>query len=588
MSKVFKRHAFFAVLLALLFSSSYAAAPATAQTAQGRDTVVVLPFENTSAQGEYNWVGASFADALSELLNVPGIVSVSSDERELAYQRLRLPLTALPSRATTIKIARESRASLVVVGKYTVVPARREGEIATVEGTAQVIRVNEGRFTGAPLENRWAVHLYDFGGALSNLQTIQGRLAYQVLYQRDKALAYSLNQFVERATKVPPRAFEAYVKGVATNDTARRSAYLQNALREYERENAGGVYTQAAFELGGVYFRDGDFARAGEAFSKVPKRDRNYPEAAFYAALSYWRLNDLPNALGTLTTLATETPLTSVYNNTGAISVQATRVEKNADERQRLLKQAASFLSRAVESSPDDTRAHFNYALALFASGKIADAVEQVRPVIAAVPQDGEALFLFAKGLERLGKTEAATAADNEARKYLSGYARLQTEWQKTGVLPELPVRLYGEFNRFALLAYERTKRDEANQAAAGVQNPGDLLVKARELYRAGRDDEALPELRRALTVEPMNAEAYLLIGRINARRGDTDAAISALKTAIFWDARMIDAHVLLGRIFFERGDRAQALAYARNAVQIDPNNQEALALQRQVDTGAR
>ena len=577
-----------AVVFAPLFLSLVFVAPSAAQTAQGRDVVVVLPFENTTAQGEYNWIGGSFADALSDLLGVPGIVSLSGDEREIAYQRLRLPLTTLPSRATTIKIAREARATLVVVGKYTVIPAKREGDVAAVEGTAQVIRVNEGRFTGAPLDGRWAVHLYDFGGALSNLQTIQGRLAYQVLYQRDKALAYSLNQFVERATKVPPRAFEAYIKGVATNDSTRRSAYLQNAMREFERENAGAVYTQAAFELGGVYFRDGDFARAAEAFSKVPKRDRNYAEAAFYAALSYWRRNDLSNALGTLTTLAADAPLTSVYNNTGAISVQAARAEKNTEERQRLLTQASSFLSRAVESAPEDTRAHFNYALALFAAGKVADAVEQVRPVIAAVPQDGEALFIFAKGLERLGRTEAATAADNEARKYLSVYARLQTEWQRTGILPEVPVRLYGEFNRFVLLAFERNKQDEATQAAEGAREDGDLLQKGRELYRAGRDDEAIPELRRALTVEPMNAEAYLLIGRINQRRGDADAAISALKTAIFWDARMLDAHVLLGRIFFERGDRAQAIAYARNAIQIDPNNQEALALQRQVETGAR
>jgi Tfp pilus assembly protein PilF len=79
-----------------------------------------------------------------------------------------------------------------------------------------------------------------------------------------------------------------------------------------------------------------------------------------------------------------------------------------------------------------------------------------------------------------------------------------------------------------------------------------------------------------------------MLIGRIQLRRGDQDAAISALKTSIFWDAKLIDAHVLLGRIFLERGDRAQAMAYARSAMQIDPNNQEAIALQRQVDTGGK
>ena len=115
-----------------------------------------------------------------------------------------------------------------------------------------------------------------------------------------------------------------------------------------------------------------------------------------------------------------------------------------------------------------------------------------------------------------------------------------------------------------------------------------DLLTKARELYQAGRDDEALPELHRVVMIEPTNAEAYLMSGRINLRRGDQEAAIAALKTAIFWDPRLIDAHILLGKIFLERGDRGEATKYATSAMNIDPNNQEAIALQRQVTMGSQ
>jgi tetratricopeptide (TPR) repeat protein len=108
-------------------------------------------------------------------------------------------------------------------------------------------------------------------------------------------------------------------------------------------------------------------------------------------------------------------------------------------------------------------------------------------------------------------------------------------------------------------------------------------LAKARDLYQAGRDDEALPELHRVVMIEPTNAEAYLLSGRINLRRSDQEAAIAALKAAIFWDPKLIDAHILLGRIFLERGDKGEARKYALSALSIDPNNQEAIALQRQV-----
>src|ERR1041384_984072 len=95
--------------------------PARAQSATA-DVVMVLPFENTSNRAEYNWVGESFADALAELLNKPGLIVVSSDERELAYQQLRLPETVIPSRATAIKLARQAKATMIVIGSYSVTP----------------------------------------------------------------------------------------------------------------------------------------------------------------------------------------------------------------------------------------------------------------------------------------------------------------------------------------------------------------------------------------------------------------------------------------------------------------------------------
>jgi tetratricopeptide (TPR) repeat protein len=107
-------------------------------------------------------------------------------------------------------------------------------------------------------------------------------------------------------------------------------------------------------------------------------------------------------------------------------------------------------------------------------------------------------------------------------------------------------------------------------------------------LYQQGRDDEALVEIRKLLNLEPTTAEAFLLSGRINQRRGDQEAAIAALKTAIFWDSRLIDAHILLGRIFLEKGDMSEARKYAASAIAIDPNNQEAIALQRQVTMGSK
>ena len=565
------------------------------------DIVMVLPFENTSNKAEYNWVGESFADAIAELLNKPGLIVVSSDERELAYQQLRLPETVIPSRATAIKLARQAKATMIVIGNYSVMPppkpAAEEPKTnndqekapadAYVQVTARVIKVNEGRTMGEVLDGGWATRQFDYGGPLTTLQDIHGRLAYQILYQRDKALPFSQNQIVQEATKIPQKAFEAYVKAVQLNlrDEV-RARYLKNALHYYAEATSGAVYPQAAFELGRGYMSLGNWKDATEYFSKIQKKEPHYAEAAFYASLGYTKLGDYGRALATVVPLSSDLPLIGVYNNAGAVAVQAARENKNVAERTRLLNQATDFLGRASESAPNDQMVHFNYGYALFLSGKYSEAAEHFRPVITADQRDGQAYFLFAKSLAKIGKTEAATAADDQARRYLqSAYAKWETEWQKSQTTNGVTVRMRDVLDRTAVfnLARERQITAEANSPSSATQ---DLLIKARDLYQAGRDEEALPELHRVVMIEPTNAEAYLLSGRINLRRSDQEAAIAALKTAIFWDPKLIDAHILLGRIFLERGDRGEARKYAQSAITIDPNNQEAIALQRQVTMG--
>jgi tetratricopeptide (TPR) repeat protein len=597
----FMRTTFLKRLIARLSIALFLAlsvSPCLGQNSAGGDVLMVLPFENTSNRPEYNWVGESFANSLAELLNRPGLIVVSGDERELAYQRLRLPETVIPSRATAIKLAREAKASMIVIGTYSVTPAQEESKPdrakagkdktpaeAYVQVMARVIKVNEGRMLGELFDGSWATRQFDFGGPLATLQNIQGRLAYQILYQRDKALPFSQNQLVQEATKIPQRAFESYVKGVQLGERdPKRANYLKNALYFYADANGGAVYPQAAFELGRFYMIEGKWKDATEFFTKLQKKDPHYAEAAFFSGLGYAKLGDLGHALAALVPLSSDMPLIGIYNNAGAVAVQASREEKKENERARLLAQGTSFLARAAESSPEDQMVHFNYAFALFLAGKYAEAADQLRPVITADPRDGQAYFLFAKSLEKIGKTEAATAADDQARRYLQAYAKWQTEWQKSQATSGVSVRLRDVLNRDDVSDLMRKKAIAANLDSNSPTQ--DLLAKARELYQAGRDDEALPELHRVVMIEPTNAEAYLLSGRINQRRGDQEAAIAALKTAIFWDPKLIDAHVLLGRIFLDRGDRGEATKYATSAMTIDPNNQEAIALQRQVTMG--
>jgi tetratricopeptide (TPR) repeat protein len=319
----------------------------------------------------------------------------------------------------------------------------------------------------------------------------------------------------------------------------------------------------------------------------VQNKEPHHGEAQFYAGLAYWKLGDVEKALAVLVPLANEKvmPLVGVYNNAGAVSVEAARQEKKPEDRTRLLLQGITLLSRAVDSSPDDTMVLFNYAYALFQAEKYAEAAEKLQKVIAADQRDGQAYFLLAKAQERAGHSDAASAADDQARRYMQqGYAKWQTEWQKSQSISALALRSRDVLNQIDISDLNRSHAQEAVNAG----NSQEALNKIRELYEKGQDDEALAEIRKLLINEPTNAEAFLLSGRINQRRGDQEAAIAALKTAIFWEPppKMIDAHILLGRIFLERGDLGEARKYATSAMSIDPNNQEAMALQRQVTMG--
>jgi tetratricopeptide (TPR) repeat protein len=588
-----KLFAFLLMITASLAISSLASISAIAQTAT--ETVVILPFENSSDHPEYNWIGESFSDSLSALLNKPGLIVVSSDERAVAYQRLRLPLTVLPSRATAIKIGRELKATMIVIGNYDVsIPASdkngtsEQKSLATIAGEARVVRINEGRMAGDVFDGSWAPRVYDFGGTVTDLQKMNGELAYQILAQRDKALSFSRNQLIQEATRVPAQAFEAYMKGLLTdaNDDT-RAIYLKNAMKLYAKENGGAVYSQAAFELGQFYLNHNQLKEAAEYLTMVPKKEPHYGEAQFYAGLAYWKTGDVQKALSVLLPLADENvmPLVAVYNNAGAVAIEAARAEKKPEERTRLLLRAITLLSRATDSSPDDATVLFNYAYALFLNEKYAEAAQKLEHVVAADPRDGQAYFLLAKAQERAGNAEPANAADNKARVYLqASYAKWQTEWQKSQTVQNLNLRSRDVLNQVDLSDLGRRQAIDAQKA----DNAQESLNKIKDLYQQGRDDEAMLEIRKLLAVEQTNADAFLLSGRIQQRRGEQEAAIAALKTAIFWDPspKMIDAHILLGRIFLEKGDLGEARKYAASAMNLDSSNQEAIALQRQVTMG--
>jgi tetratricopeptide (TPR) repeat protein len=575
---------------------------AGAQTAPtGADTVLILPFENTSQRAEFNWVGESFADSLSDLLKVPSLNVVSNDERKIIQQRLRVPLTSLPSLATSLKLAREGKATLLIAGKYNIVPAQGE-TAAIVSVTVKIIRVNEGRFLSEEFaDGRRITRDVYLNAALADLQTVQGQVAYQILYQRDKALPFAQNQFIEAANKVPARAFEAYIKGLLASeaDPQTRENYLKNAMRIYSEEKSGATFADASLELGHLFLNQRKFPEAIDYFSRIPQESTFYPEAAFYTGLIHWQQQNYEQALAVLRPLAEDLKLTSVYNTIGAIAIQASRAEKkNKGKSAALLNEGLDLLKKALDSAPDESNVRFNYGFARFLNSQYTEAAQELRPVLASSPKDGESYFLLAKTLELL-KDASAADFDNQARRFLTEgdrYAKLQTEWTRSKTTDAIGMRVIQpprkDFVGVILL------KNQTRTVQTPVNETEKSLGEARQFYKDGRDDEAMAVLRRVLVSEPMSAESYYLLGMIHLRRGDKEQSVSSLKTALFWDNRLINAYIALVKIYVEKGDCLQAKNYMTSGLealnqlerdstvtaQIEEKKQEVEGLQRLVE----
>ena len=521
------------------------------------DTIVTMPFENLSGRAEYNWVGESFAAALADLFDKPGLVAIRPDERNVAYKQEGLPPTAILTRATMIKIAERAGASLVVMGTYRIAGEGRESTIAI---TARVVDIREGRLVGKE---------YNRGGPLVDLQKLQGDLAYEILYQHNQALPFSRDQITTDSTVAPIGAFENFIKGTLTRDRDARIGFLDRAIKEYSEKNKT-PYTAAIFELGRVRFESAEYKEALEQLTLVDDKNPRYDEAQFYMGVAQDAMGQTEQALGTLKKLAPRLPLFEVYNNIGVLLIK-----------QKQYKDAVDHLKPASEAAPKDTDTLFNLGYAYYLAKDNNSAATTLKNEIKQRASDGEAFYILSKALAAINDQPGATAASDQAKKLLPSFA----QWETKGV-PVLARSKQG-FSKINYYRYKREQDERLNtQTQVSSQPPQaeQLFETARSAFNSGRNADALVTLGKLLQASPQNYEAHLLMGRVYERLGDFERASNALKAALFWNPRLGPAHVLLGRISVLKNDCAAAQASVAKALQIDANDQDAQALKRLIE----
>ena len=144
--------------------------------------------------------------------------------------------------------------------------------------------------------------------------------------------------------------------------------------------------------------------------------------------------------------------------------------------------------------------------------------------------------------------------------------------------------RSAGHPNALHLFGYSLLVQERANEAIEplekafrSLRDPAIETQLAIALRKAGRTDEALSRLTRAVKRKPVFPAAIHELGFLLYSLDRTDEAIDVLKSGIESAPGMIELPLMLGFIFHARNNQADAKAAFARALGIAPHHPEAL-----------
>ena len=200
-----------------------------------------------------------------------------------------------------------------------------------------------------------------------------------------------------------------------------------------------------------------------------------------------------------------------------------------------------------------DYEAAYRHALA----GRIADAEALCREILAATPEDADALHLLGAIAAKRGEEPSAIDLFGRALAAKPDFAKAHSN------LGAVLLR-QGETER--AIDHIEKAIELAPDMADAHNNLGNALLKCARL------EDAAKAFARAIEAAPGDTLAYSNLGAVLMRHGKVDEAIARFEKAIELDPALVMAHNNLGNALKEKGDFARAAACLRRALELDPN----------------
>ena len=537
--------------LALAFFFTVCAGAQTAAEAgpaAGGRILLVLPFDNRTGQPSLEWIREASAEILSSRLASAGFAPMSRTDRVYALDHLGLPRGFHPSRATAIKLAETLDADSIIVGSYLT-----DGTGIVAE--ARLVDVPHLRMS-QPVTAR---------GEMRELNAVFDSLAWKLTRQLDPGFKVSEETFVAAGSGLRLDAFEQYIRGITEPDQQERLRHLNQSVLLNPK------FSPAWMALGREDYAGQRYEQAAEAFAKAGGDGADDAlEAGFYRGLSLLFSGDYARAEEAFAGVARVLPLAEVLNNQGVA------LARSGQDGTPLFRQA-------VAADPNGADYHFNLAVSLKRHGDAAEALTELARCLRLRPNDGEAQTVQKSWTSPDKPRVAATGpAKTLAAKPAAGSDETDEEADAKADPLERIQRGFDEvaFRQAALML------DQINSARRSalppVERAQELSGQAHEYLDHGLLLEAERLYQAALAADPKLAAAHAGLAEVRERTGDTQAARKEAVTSLEL-LPSVDAYLVLVRLDLAANHLYEAKQNVAAALQIDPQSEPALELQRQI-----
>ncbi len=279
--------------------------------------------------------------------------------------------------------------------------------------------------------------------------------------------------------------------------------------------------------------------------------DAEKSEEAFAKGVSLHQDGDILGAIGAYEqALRFQPTRIDAHSNLGAALAHLGRFDE-----------ATEHYRRALEADPGQVQVRFNLGLALYKSGRVPEAAAAFQKVLDRDPSHRAALLLLADCSLQMGQ-DARTVELLSPREAELGNDRLFAYLLGTALVRQK------DLERGQALI-DRLFRD-------GESAEGHLLIGAQYMRR---DDwhQALPELKKAIDMNPALPGAHSLYGVALTSSGERPAALAAFRRELQANPNDFDANLRLGLLLRDENQVDTAADYIQRAARLRPDHPDVL-----------